>query len=325
MKLNKQQELMRLMQQAERQRNGLEPADEAPPKPKPKPKPKPQKQAAKTATTREDMFAVMRKLQDDNPDEMAPKTESHLRYGISRSKSSVEPPKPQQRKPSAPKEKPLPDAGYSYDDFQQLLKGQGRSTRVGRPLSDNLLPRGSMLPLPRDLPSLEGVPNSFASIAALAEKRRTFVLIASGDTYLAERLRQTLLAFDGRLPAEKLDARLACVCRAPPSSLRKLARKAKVDMALLSDPDAAWLGKLNCDPGGEVSVFLVDSSSTRVIMSFSGASVAPNTLVQTVATAIERRDELEAAGRRRAAGGRGPARAAAGDGWQRIVGSHRVR
>ena len=144
-------------------------------------------------------MAVMRKLQDDNPSEMASKTESHLRYGISRSKSSVEPPKPQQSKPSAQKMKPLPDAGYSYDDFQQLLKGQGRSTRVSRPLSDNLLPRGSLLPLPRNFASLEGVPNSFASIEALAGKRRTFVLIASGDTYLAERLRSTLLAFDGQL------------------------------------------------------------------------------------------------------------------------------
>ena len=240
-------------------------------------------------------MAVMRKLQDDNPSEMASKTESHLRYGISRSKSSVEPPKPQQSKPSAQKMKPLPDAGYSYDDFQQLLKGQGRSTRVSRPLSDNLLPRGSLLPLPRNFASLEGVPNSFASIEALAGKRRTFVLIASGDTYLAERLRSTLLAFDGQLQAEKLDASLACVSRAPPSSLRKLARKAKVSMPLLSDPDGAWLGKLDCDPSGEVSVVLVDSDSTKVIMSFSGASVAPSTLVQTVAMAIERRDELEAA------------------------------
>ena len=89
---------------------------------------------------------------------------------------------------------------------------------------------------------------------------------------------------------------MAAVCKAPTSNLRKLARKAKVGMPLLSDPDGEWTTKLNCQSSGEVNVFLIDVSTTKVFASYTGAGIAPETFVQTVTEGVKRRDELLTAG-----------------------------
>ena len=159
-----------------------------------------------------------------------------------------------------------------------------------------MLPRGSILPMPRNIGSLDGVPNGFASLEALAGSERTLVLLASSDSYLSERLRSTLVAFQGRLPTTQIGASMAAVCKAPTSNLRKLARKAKVGMPLLSDPDGEWTTKLNCQSSGEVNVFLIDVSTTKVFASYTGAGIAPETFVQTVTEGVKRRDELLTAG-----------------------------
>ena len=118
----------------------------------------------------------------------------------------------------------------------------------------------------------------------MAGSQRTVVLVASMDSYLADRLRQALVALSGQLAVAQLGVALACVCRAPPSALRKLSRKAKISMPLLSDGDAEWLPKLQCSPGGEPVVLVVDAASRRVLASFSSVDYAPDRLVEAVCT-----------------------------------------
>ena len=291
MKLNKQQQLALLMEQAERQRQGLPPTEEAVPQ---KAATSAQKKKAKAAPrTREELGAVMKKIKDSNPDEMASKTQSHLKYGVSvRPAAAASKAKPAATKSASAAGKPISDAGYTYSEFQQLLKGDGKTSRAERPLSDNLLQRGTSLPMPPNLPSLDGTPNSFASLEALADGQSTLVVLASSDSYLSERLRQVLVTFHGRLRPAQSGASMMCVCRAPLSSLRKLARKANVAMPLLSDPDGSWTSRLKCDPAGGVSAFLVDVESSTVLASFSDQNVAAETLVQTIDSALKRKDEL---------------------------------
>ena len=124
-----------MMEQAQRQRQGLPIEEEAPAR-KPKPKPKPA--APKKPQTRQELSQIMSKLIAANPNEAAPKTESMLRYGISRSKQQPGSARPAPR-PSAPPPAPkVADAGYSYNDFQQLLKGDGKSVSLRLPLSSPL-------------------------------------------------------------------------------------------------------------------------------------------------------------------------------------------
>ena len=122
MKMNKQQQLALLREQAERQRQGL-PTEEVPQKTTSSA----QKKKGSTAPrTREELASVMKKIQADNPDGMAAKTQSHLRYGISfRPQAAPAASKPAASRPAAAK--PIPDAGYSYSEFQQLLKGDGKT------------------------------------------------------------------------------------------------------------------------------------------------------------------------------------------------------
>ena len=71
---------------AKRQEQGLPPIDEPAAAPAPKRKPKPA--APQGPTSRKDMAALMKRLQDANPDGDAPKTQSAMRYGISRASPS---------------------------------------------------------------------------------------------------------------------------------------------------------------------------------------------------------------------------------------------
>ena len=72
---------------------------------------------------------MMQKIIDANPGGAAAKTESMTRYGISRNKAAREPPKPQPvAAPPPPKMAPMPE--YSYSDLDQLLKGDGKTSRA---------------------------------------------------------------------------------------------------------------------------------------------------------------------------------------------------
>jgi len=276
MKLNKQTELARLMEQAKRQQQGLD----ATPQPTAPTKPKKQLQTQKAPLTREDLFALMSKRKAQSPDE-SPGPASQMRYGKSAAaRASPSNPSPVQ-------------AAYSYSDFDQLLQGSGRSSRTPRPMSEERLQRGTLFPTPSGgLKTLDGVPNAFASLEALTEGRRTLVLIASWDDYLAERLRQTLVAFSSSMPAGQLDVALAGVCAAPLSSLRKLTRKSGIRFPILSDTAKKWLPLLNCAPDGEVVVYLIDARTQTVVSCFAGVGAfVPSTLVATVTAAIKQRNK----------------------------------
>ena len=81
MKLNKQQELARLMEIAERQKAGLPVDDDIL---KPKPKPKQAKPApTKKLQSRDELFAAMKKLKDANPDSISGPS-SAQRYGVTK-------------------------------------------------------------------------------------------------------------------------------------------------------------------------------------------------------------------------------------------------
>ena len=299
MKLNKQQELARLMEAAERQRQGL-PVDmpEAAPK---QAKQKPKQTPKKGPKTREELFAAMGKFKEQNPDSIAGPT-SNTRYGATRKAPAPMPSSSAPKKKaaaSAPRPPPAAaaDPAYTYSDFKDLLQGSGKTSRAPRAISEERLRRGALLPSPSGgLQALDGVPNAYASLEALAGGSSTLVLVASRDDYIAERLRQTLIAFATTLPVKQLDAAVAGVCAAPPSALRKLSRKAGVSFPLLSDPDARWISALNCAPGGEVVVYLVDPFTESVLSSFAGVGdFVPATLVATVKSALKQRnDELYA-------------------------------
>ena len=53
---------------------------------------------------------------------------------------------------------------------------------------------------------LDGAPNGFASLEALAAGRAYLVLLASHEAIMADKLRQTLVAFAATLPVAPLDA-----------------------------------------------------------------------------------------------------------------------
>ena len=245
MKLSKQQELARLMEQARLQKEGLVP-EAAPPPPNAKSRAKQKPNVPpKRPPTREQLSSAFEQMRASaGGDQLTSGSNLQLKYGMKKKMPQATP----QRTPLAPRApassarpQQLPSsadaaAQYSYDDFSQLLKGAGGwSQRKSRVLSDEALPTGTLLPLPRSMSSLDGVPSAFESFDALASAAnpdappaRTVVVIASMSTFMSERLRQTLVGFAGSVPAARLDAALVSVSRVPPSTLRKLARKGKV-------------------------------------------------------------------------------------------------
>jgi len=265
-KLNKQQELARMMELAKLQKEGLVPDNaEAAPKPKPKPIPK-----AKPKQSREQLFAAMQRMKEQAGGDQLTSQTGAQKYGGKKSSAANKRPAPMpstaalrdasaSAKAMAEREaakRRAMEAQYSYDEFSSLMKGSGKSGRVSRALSDEKLPRGSDFPVPAPsrFRDLDGVPNSYASLDAIAEGRRTLVVLATMDTFMSESLRSTLLAVSGTVPVAQLDASVVCVSRAAPSAYRKLARKANVNFALLSDADSTWLPLLKAEAGqGEIA------------------------------------------------------------------------
>ena len=233
LKLNKQQELARMLEQAKQQRDGI--ILDVPPEP-PKAKAKPQG-PGKVPKTREQLFAEMQKLKElAGGDQITAAKSGAMRFGGKKATpesvgrtSQAMPSAAQLREQAAASAaaaaereaaaRRRTDAAYSYDELGSLMQGSGKSGRVARALSDEKLPRGTPLPVPARLGALDGVPNSYASLEALADARRTLVLIASMDTFMSDGLRATLEAFAGTVDARSLGASIAEDAPAPSTSL----------------------------------------------------------------------------------------------------------
>lgn len=187
--------------------------------------------------------------------------------------------------------RPAAANGATYAEFEALLGGTPTS-RAPRAMSDELLRSGTPVPLPvGGLANLEStLDKDHADLAALAGGARTLVVVASREPFMAEKLRQTLVAFASTLPAAKLDAGLCGVCAAPLTALRKLARKTVVAFPLLSDPTGSWIGQLTVRPN-DVEVILVDVATNTIVGSFAGeGGFVPHVLVATVQDALVRRN-----------------------------------
>ena len=244
-KSKKQDDLAAMMAAAQAQREGR-PVDFD--LPEPKPKPNRQKLQPKTTTkavkSRADMLNLMKSAQAS-----ATGLGSGLADAGKEKRSAAEMRGAPAPTASPPPARPAPPV-EGYDRFQELLKGAGKSSRSSATRSVELLPRGTPLPLPPNLGDLDGVPNGYASLEALAGDASYLVLLASSEPIMADKWRQTLVAFASTLPVAQLDANVAAVSRVPCNALRKQQRKAGVSYALLSDPNSKWLSRLKVAPDG---------------------------------------------------------------------------
>ena len=122
------------------------------------------------------------------------------------------------------------------------------------------------LPAPRMMEIsgvVEGAP--WASLEQLAGGRGKLVLLISGESAMSERYRQTLIALRDVAWSE-LGAQVASISRVPPKSYRKLARKEGLDLPLLSDAGAEWLGALGAAaPSAPLSVLVVGLPAATVL------------------------------------------------------------
>ena len=106
----------------------------------------------------------------------------------------------------------------------------------------DLPPIGSKLPLPVALGNLDGVPGPVASLSELGGGSELLVIAMSTESVMSDPLRQTLVGLQEKVVP--LGAAAAAVSLVPSGNNRKLARKAKVEFPLLSDPGREWLGPL---------------------------------------------------------------------------------
>ena len=123
----------------------------------------------------------------------------------------------------------------------------------------NLPPIGSKLPLPVALGNLDGVPGPVASLSELGGGSELLVISMSTESTMSDPLRQTLVGLQEKVVP--LGAAAASVSLVPSGNNRKLARKAKVEFPLLSDPGREWLGPLGTLPSGEVALAVVSMPS----------------------------------------------------------------
>jgi len=142
-----------------------------------------------------------------------------------------------------------------------------------------------MLPIPQDLISLEGVPTAYATLQELADSAELLVLVATTETAMADRLRQTLVGLHESVhTAANGAASVAAVSLVVPNTYRKLSRKAGVDYPMLSDPGRVWLGPLAADSG--VSVLLVSVSTAMVLARWSEQQGTAQEVVRSVEATI---------------------------------------
>ena len=157
------------------------------------------------------------------------------------------------------------------------------------------LPAGSSLPLPPTLDSLEGVPGRFRSLEELSDGRDLLVLVASSESSMSDRLRQTLVGLQEVAPQHGVQ--FAAVTMVGAAAYRKLARKTSVSYPLLSDPSRAWLGLLGGGApaaGGEVVLYVVAGPTATVLARFGDEGGVPQ-LLEAVGAAVGRgRAALEA-------------------------------
>ena len=156
-------------------------------------------------------------------------------------------------------------------------------------------PAGSSLPLPPTLDNLEGVPGRFRSLEELSHGRDLLVLVASSESSMSDRLRQTLVGLQEVAPQHGVQ--FAAVTMVGAATYRKLARKTSVSYPLLSDPSRAWLGLLDGGApaaGGEVVLYVVAVPTATVLAQFADEGGVPQ-LLEAVAAAVGRgRAALEA-------------------------------
>ena len=287
---NKQQDLAAMMAKAKAARTGEaveQIANKAPPPkskakaPIKKPSPPPK---AKGAASRDDLFSMMQNAQVQQVQTQVIK--QRTKYGEEKPTrpAPVAMPAPQDAPAIA---KPPPPSAEDYAAFKQALGGSVGARGEIRSVSDEVLTKGSQLPLPSvGLVELDGVPASYASLEAIAGDRALLVLLASVDAILADRWRSVLTAFHGQADFGQYDAQVAAVSRTPCSTYRKLARKAGVSYPLLSDPSSAWLGPLRCAPDAVVAI-VVDASTSTVVGSYRGAT--SDDLLQRVVSGLKQR------------------------------------
>ena len=180
-----------------------------------------------------------------------------------------------------------------------LLPAWRGSSALPRPPAARLRmaasPSGSSLPLPPTLDNLEGVPRRFSSLEELSHGRDLLVLVASSESSMSDRLRQTLVGLQEVAPQHGVQ--LAAVTMVGAATYRKLARKTSVSYPLLSDPSRAWLGLLDGGApaaGGEVVLYVVAVPTATVLAQFADGGGVPQ-LLEAVAAAVGRgRAALEA-------------------------------
>ena len=147
---------------------------------------------------------------------------------------------------------------------------------------------GSSLPLPPTLDSLEGVPGRFSSLEELSHGRDLLVLVASSESSMSDRLRQTLVGLQELAPQHGVQFAAVTMVGAP--TYRKLARKTSVSYPLLSDPSRAWLGLMGGGapaPGGEVVLYVVAVPTATVLARFGDEGGVPQ-LLEAVGAAVGR-------------------------------------
>ena len=158
----------------------------------------------------------------------------------------------------------------------------------------NLPPIGSKLPLPVALGNLDGVPGPVASLSELGGGSELLVISMSTESTMSDPLRQTLVGLQEKVVP--LGAAAASVSLVPSGNNRKLARKAKVEFPLLSDPGREWLGPLGTLPSGEVALAVVSMPSATVLATLDGSRMKiADMLDATVKLVSQGREALEQA------------------------------
>ena len=174
-----------------------------------------------------------------------------------------------------------------------LLPAWRGSSCLTRPPTGNaarlrMMSPGSSLPLPPTLDSLEGVPGRFSSLEELSHGRDLLVLVASSESSMSDRLRQTLVGLQELAPQHGVQFAAVTMVGAP--TYRKLARKTSVSYPLLSDPSRAWLGLMGGGapaPGGEVVLYVVAVPTATVLARFGDEGGVPQ-LLEAVGAAVGR-------------------------------------
>ena len=148
---------------------------------------------------------------------------------------------------------------------------------------------GTPLPLPPTLDSLEGVPGRFSSLEHLSHGGDLLVLVASAESSMSDRLRQTLVGLQEVAPLSSV-----AVTMVGAATYRKLTRKTAVSYPLLSDPSREWLSLLGGGAPAAVTIYVVAVPSATVLARFGDEGGVPRLLEAVGAALGKGRAALEA-------------------------------